>query len=375
MTQRATVVGAGIAGLTSAIALAESGYEAVVLDRAAGPSDAPLGLAITGNGLEALAAIGLRDEVERAGVTTRMGSILTDAGTTLMAKTQTGAGYIVGIREGTLLRILAERADDLGVETRRETLVRSDADLPETDLVVGADGLRSTVRRWIKPRVQPDYSGAACWFGISDALESTPEFVTSWVGRGTEAGILPLDNGAFWYISAIDRQRGPSTAGDDAAAAEAAQLGALFEAPLSAHISATTSGTVTRQPLFYLPTGLPRFTSTRTGMPTLLVGDAAHAMVPSLVQGANQTFEDAAVLRILLRDEPDTETLFARFNEERVQRAQRMQVRSWRAIRWMQATHPVTGAIRNAVLKLTPTMAAEILTDWHGRWVSPDAPR
>lgn len=373
MTKSATVVGAGVAGLSSAIALVEAGYEVAVVDRTEPPST-QIGLAITGNGLEALAVIGMRAEVERAGAGTRMGRILTDAGTALMQQTETEAGDIVGIHAETLLRILAERAEGLGVDIRRDTLVRSDADLPESDLVIGADGLRSTVRKWIEPRVRPDYSGATCWYGVTEASGSATSNVTSWVGRSTEAGILPIDDDrVYWYISSIARQRGASKPGDTEVADEAAELAARFDGPLAEYVASTDA--ITRQPLFYLPTGLPRFAADAAGVPILLVGDAAHAMVPSLVQGANQSFEDAATLRILLDDDPDIETLLAGYNVERVRRAQDMQRKSLRAMHWMQANNPVTGAIRNAVLKLTPTVLAEVAVGWHGRWWSPNAPR
>lgn len=377
MTKRATVVGAGLAGLTSAIALAESDYTVTVLEREHAQAS-QLGLAITGNGLEALAAIGMREAVEKAGVSTRVGGILTQTGTPLMGRTETDAGEVVAIHASTVLGILTERAEELGVEIRNNTYVRSLDDLPEADLVIGADGLRSDVRSWIAPKVRPDYSGATSWFGVTSRQDNTPAEVMTWVARGTEVGMVPLDDDrAYWYISKIERQRSGSKAGDTAPLEEAAAIAADFHGPLAEHVA--TTDVAVRTPLFYLPTGLKSFTSTDTGTPVVLVGDAAHATVPSLVQGANQAFEDAATLRILLEnaesEDESIETVLGAYDRARVERAQSIQRKSLSALRWMQANNRVTGVMRNTTLKLTPVLLAEVVTDWYGRWFSPNARR
>ena len=371
MSQTATVVGSGIAGLASAIALAESGWKVAILERREAPASWPVGIVITQNGMQALAALGLERAVARAGLQTRMGAVLSEAGTQLLAPTTTGAGALTTIHYDTLRELLAERAEKLGVTTTYDTLIRSDADLPASDLVIGADGIRSVVRGWLKPRVKPDYSGSTCWHGVVARDASTPTQLTTWVGRGVEAGIVPIDGDcAYWYISKTARLGG---AGD--AAEQAAEESAAIEGPVTEHVLATDPGDVRRHDLWYLPTALPRFTSVRTGTPTMLVGDAAHAMVPSLVQGANQAFEDAATLRVLLEMDLETDALFARFNEERVERTQKLQQRSLDAMRVMQSNNPITGAARNFALKAVPTLLAELALDWHGRWWNPSRRR
>lgn len=368
MTQTAIVVGSGLSGLAAAVALAESDWDVTVLERSSEPGTTPLGLALTRNGIQALAELGVSEEVERAGTRTRMGEVRSSSDAELLAEGSTDAGDVVAIHHDTLRGIIADRAADLGVTVEHGRNVRSDADLPSADLVIGADGIRSVVRGWIKPRVRPDYSGSTCWHGIAARGDSTPSSLVSWVAQGLEAGIMPIDDDrAYWYIAKVARMGG----GGDEPAGEAVLESAAVEGPLSGHVLATDPDQVRRTDLWHLPTGLPRFTSVRTGVPTMLVGDAAHAMVPALAQGANQAFEDAATLKALLEQELSTDELFERYNEERVGRAQRMQQRSLDMMRLLQADGPVCGPARNLALKTVPTLAVEVLMDWHSSWWDP----
>lgn len=146
MTQTAIVVGSSLAGLASAVALAEAGWKVTVLEQGDEPVSRPLGIVLTRNGRQALAALGLAGDVERAGVATVMGEIRSDAGLPLLQEPSAESGGAVAIHHDTLRRLLAERADDLGATVEYGTDVQQPDDLPQADLVIGADGIRSTVR-------------------------------------------------------------------------------------------------------------------------------------------------------------------------------------------------------------------------------------
>ena len=368
MTQTAIVVGSSLAGLASAVALAEAGWKVTVLEQGDEPVSRPVGIVLTRNGRQALAALGLAGDVERAGVATVMGEIRSDAGLPLLQEPSAESGGAVAIHHDTLRRLLAERADDLGATVEYGTDAQQPDDLPQADLVIGADGIRSTVRGWLAPRVKPDYSGSTCWFGVCARDATTPETLISWVGRGLEAGIMPLDDDrAYWYIAKLARL---GAAGDDPAG-EAAEVSAAIDGPVTEHVLATDPANLRREDLWYLPTSLRRFAFVDDGTPTVLVGDAAHASVPSLGQGANQAFEDAATLFALLETDLDVAELCDRFNQERVGRAQQMQQRSLDMMRFLQSGTGVGGAVRNLALKSTPTLAAEIAMDWHASWWDP----
>ncbi|MGO1392102.1 FAD-dependent oxidoreductase [Agrococcus casei] len=371
MSKSATVVGAGIAGLAAAIALAECDYRVTVIERGKKPdpeSPGGAGVGISSNGLDALAELGMKGEVQRAGVRTRIGSIYTDAGLQLSRPTTTGAGRFVGIHRQTLLQLLTDRAEDLGATIEYEKVIRSDADLPEADLLIGADGIRSTVRKWSFPKVRPDYSGATCWRGVVEADELTPDQLEVWVGRGTEAGIVPIDGGrAYWYIS-VKAPMGDKS--DDEATLAAETIGP-FDSPIYEHVLATEPASVMRDDIHYLPTGLKRFTSTRTGTPTILVGDAAHAAMPNAGQGVSQAFEDAATLKILLARHRNIDNMLAAYDEHRVERSQKIQQQSFDLFNLMQANNSISSAVRNGVLKTVPTLVQELVVDWNMRWPNP----
>lgn len=369
MSRSATVVGAGIAGLAAAIALAENQWKVTVLERSKAPGKVVgAGVVIAANGLDALAELGLKGEVQRTGKTTRVGSVMTDAGLRLTKPTTTGAGRVVAIHRAKLVQLLADRAEDLGVSVEYGKDVRSDADLPDSDLVIGADGIRSNVRQWSFPKVRPDYSGATCWRGVVEADDLTPRSLDVWVGKGLEAGITPIDGGrAYWYISA----KAPmGRKAENEAAAAALAIGHV-DSPIYEHVLATDPEAVTRDDIYYLPTGLKRFTSTRTGHHTVLVGDAAHAALPNAGQGASQAFEDAATLKILLDRHTDLDDLLRAYDEHRVKRAQKVQQLSHDMYGLMQASNPVTSAARNGLLKSVPTLVQELVADWHMRWPNP----
>jgi 2-polyprenyl-6-methoxyphenol hydroxylase-like FAD-dependent oxidoreductase len=317
----ALVVGAGVGGLTAAVALARAGVDVEVVERAAAPDRILVGggLHLWPNGMRALAHLGLAERVQAVGQTIERldwyapeHGILASADLAATAR-KVGAPS-VGIRRADLLRVLLESVGSVrfGVEVH---------ELPrEADVVVGADGLHSTVRRALVGEDALRAPGVLVCQGEASLPASS--LVEVWA-PGLRFGSYPVRGGLNWiaFVRAADASE---LAPDPHAFLLRRTTG--WTAPAHDVIAATPPAGVTcaevvaREPL-------ERWTDGRV----VLLGDAAHAMTPFTGQGACQAIEDAVVLAESLRGEPDVPAALRRYEARRLPRAHDLWQRSWAA--------------------------------------------
>ncbi|MFJ6581035.1 FAD-dependent monooxygenase [Streptomyces sp. NPDC091368] len=310
---RVVVVGAGIGGLAAAVALHRRGWHVTVLERAADLTPVGAGIALAPNAQRALDVIGLGDRVRDLSAWQGDGGIRTPGGRWL-ARTDARAaadrfgGPLVLLHRATLVGLLTEALPEGAVRTGvRATLVEpGDDHRParvtlggadtasggerEAELVLGCDGIHSATRRTLFPgHPGHRYSGSTSWRVVVPAPARPFAPHETW-GAGRLWGSQPLKDGRVYaYAMAV------APAGAHAPDDERAELLRLFgdwHHPVPEILAGVTPDRILWHDVHHLPDPLPAFHRGRVA----LLGDAAHAMMPSLGQGGNQAIEDAVVL-------------------------------------------------------------------------------
>jgi 2-polyprenyl-6-methoxyphenol hydroxylase-like FAD-dependent oxidoreductase len=310
------------------------------VEQAASPRELGFALALAPNALAALDELGLRQLVVSRGVEVKSFEVRRPDGRAIKRVVLRGAAMqsIVLLRSalhGTLLEAVGSDALLLGrrvsglTTPREDTGVRSvfllqggcrksqDA-IPESSaVVIGADGVGSTIRRALHPdEAPPQASGYHALRGVSevtgDALGDTDFAV--YLGDGIEIGLAKASRTAvYWYVSLVDE-----FAATDADAILDRCTRGLDERAL-AIMRAAPPDSIRHDPLFTREP-LPRW----GGENVTLLGDAAHPVLPHTAQGAALALEDAVALGLALRHAGDPVAALRRYEEVRAARTRRV---------------------------------------------------
>jgi 2-polyprenyl-6-methoxyphenol hydroxylase-like FAD-dependent oxidoreductase len=329
MSQQILVVGAGIAGLATAVALQRLGHPVTVVEEKADTS-AGAGISIWPNALAALDAFGLGDAVRASGGRVTAGAVRWHDGAWLRRPSADRMVRALGeplvvTRRADLTRILADAlapgtvqrgvaARDITTTTAGEVRVTlSDGSVHEAAAVIGADGVGSMVARHLNGPLLHRYAGYTAWRGIA-AHRLEPELAGQTLGAGTEVGHVPLGpDHTYWFATERTAEGGAMPQG------ELDYLRRKYRdwaEPIPSLLAATGAGDVLRNDLY----DRDQVRVWSRG-PVTLVGDAAHPMRPHLGQGGCQGLEDAAVLARFVAQVDDLSTAFARFARFRRPRA------------------------------------------------------
>ena len=360
---KAVVVGGGIGGLSAALALGRAGWDVTVLERAPEFREVGAGITLMANALTALDALGVGAEIRAQGsVDAQGGTRLPDGrwlaridADRLEAALGTAA---IGIHRATLHGILRaalpESALIAGAPVTDVTAsgsVVSARGKYEADLVVGADGIDSLVRRRLWPDAEaPVYCGTTAWRGVTDEPWTGDRTVAITWGRGSEFGIVPMGDGRVYWYGAVNAPEGRRVEDDRA---EVLRHFGQWHEPVPALVAAT--GTLLHHDLRHLATPLGTYVRGSVA----LLGDAAHAMTPHLGQGGAQAIEDAVVLGDACAAGRPLPEALADYDARRRPRSQEIAAASYRIGRFgQQLANPVLVAARNAAIRVTPSSVA-----------------
>lgn len=346
---RVLIIGAGIAGTATGVALAKAGIDAQICE-AYGQDSEGVGawLTLASNGIDAAATLGLGEALTGSGFPTLQMRMFNHRDR-MLAQFPSGSARADGlqvhsVRRAELYAALRDAATRHAVPiTYSKRLARVDTPVSgplrvnfddgssiSADVLVGADGLRSVTRQIIDPAAPAArYGGLLNTGGFAPAgalptrYETEPGTLCFRFGRRCFLGHVTAPDGQTWWFanppSKRELTRQDLAAIDDRTWRE--DLHELFRGdatPASALIDATEhvfAGWNT----YDFPT-VP--TWHRAGM--VIVGDAAHAVSPASGQGASLALEDAVTLARALRDESDTTAALLRYELERRQRVEKI---------------------------------------------------
>ncbi|RAK66000.1 FAD-dependent monooxygenase [Hymenobacter edaphi] len=362
------IIGAGIGGLATALALRQLGHQVRVYEAAVELREIGAGVVLGANAMRALDRLGVHAAVRAAGypVTSiglldERGRVLNDVDTRAFTAP---LGYDnLAIHRADLQRLLLQQLP-AGVLHLGKALTRfeehaagvtayfADGTAASAPYLLAADGIRSGVRRQLLPAARPRYAGYTCWRGITEAaaLGLPPGRSTESWGRAGRFGVVPLANGQVYWFACVSSALAQNPAYRAWRLPELRRHFAGFHGPIPELLALTTDEQVIWGDIVDLAP-LPRFDFGRV----LLLGDAAHATTPNMGQGAGQAVEDAAMLARCLQEHPaDGAAAFRQFDERRRPRTTRIVRQSWQLGRVAQLRHPLLVGLRNAVMRRLP---------------------
>lgn len=360
------IVGGGIGGLAAAISLRRAGVDAVVFERAEELREIGAGITLWANAIKALGRLGMAEAVREAGtpwmggaLRSPDGGIIYEIPAAAMEERFESDGVVLHRAElqRTLLGALDGDAVRLGAgftgfEQGQTGVVARFADGREErcDLLVGADGLHSTVRAQLLDDGPPRYAGYTAWRGVVAWLGGETGF-ESW-GRGERFGLVDIGRGrSYWYAGKNAPEREKGSVGRKEELLE--RFGSWHE-PIPEIIGAMEETGILRHDVY------DRGPTKRWGEGRItLLGDAAHPMTPDLGQGACQAIEDAVVLARCVREEGDDDVVAALrlYEGRRKRRTTAIGRRSRLLGRVAQFENPLLCRLRDSLVKATPLRA------------------
>ena len=313
MTLRAVVVGGGIGGIATAVALGRAGIGVHVYEQARELTEVGAGVSLAPNGLRMLDRLGVGEEVARLGARHFATELrLADGRPARHEPHQFAqAGRNVGIHRADLLALLAarlpsgtvhagHRCTDLSQDADGATVGFGNGTSVTADVVIGADGIHSVLQGFVVEPAEPVFSGVVAYRGLVPAMAGYPaDTMRMWVGESKHFLVFPVRAGQLLnyvgFVSSGTAVRESWSAPGDPAALAAQFAG--WDPVIGDVIAAITGpGGSGFQWGKYDRVPLPRWSSGRL----TLLGDAAHPMLPHLGQGVNQALEDAVALAALL---------------------------------------------------------------------------
>jgi salicylate hydroxylase len=338
---KVVIAGGGIGGLSAAIALCKVGFEVEVVERASALQEVGAGLQLSPNATKGLASLGVLEAVAaissipetlemRIG---RTGQKVFSIPIAREARNRYGAPYLHAHR-ADLIDILSRVAVQAGAQIRLgarvSAYVRDDAGLRvgldtgailPCDLLVGADGVRSAVRRQMLGEEAPRFTGAVAWrmTAPADVAPDLPKSAIVWAGPGKHAVTYRIRRGTLInFVGVVETREWRSESWDQAGdPVELAKIFGDWASPIPDIIASASHCFVwalfDRDPL-------PSWSEDRV----TLLGDACHPMPPFQAQGAAMAIEDAVVLAKCLNAEGVSQASLQRYEKLRKPRTSKV---------------------------------------------------
>lgn len=352
-----TILGGGIAGLTTSIALKKIGINTVIFEASAKIAAVGAGLGVGVNAIKALRTLGLDEEIIQQGKSLNTFSIRDQKGK-VVSKTIFGENNLA-IHRANLYNVLLSKIDSQSIHLGKRVkiienlstgvrLLFEDGTVHHTNYLIVADGVNSVARQMLLSNAKPRYAGYTCWRAVidSDSIQNL-EPTETW-GKNGRFGMVPLaENKIYWFACINALQNDPKF--KKYAISDLVKHFADYHSPIPEILLRTKNEDLIHNDIVDLAP-LRQFAHGRI----VLIGDAAHATTPNMGQGACQAIEDAVVLGKSLTEESTVELAFKKFETQRLKRTKWIIETSNRIGKVAQLENPFIIRIRNLFMRLIP---------------------
>lgn len=331
---KAIIIGAGIGGLTTGIALRQAGYEVEIYERTRELRPAGAGISLWSNGIKVLNRLGLGEQIAAIGGEMNRMEYRSHTDESLseidLVPLVTKVGqrpYPVARTDLQLMLRNAFGVDKIHLgckciaveqDEEKATAIFEDGTRASGDVLIGADGIRSTVRQYVTgEEVTPRYANYVNWNGLvsaSDDLCDRDNWVI-YVGESKRASMMPVGGDRFYFFFGCPQPAGTVVPPQERRS-ELEGIFANWPQPVQLLVQTLDPMQVNRLEISEIDS-LETFVKGRVA----LLGDAAHATTPTLGQGGCQAIEDAEVLsRYLISTNIGVADALQRYEAERKER-------------------------------------------------------
>lgn len=361
MARTALVIGAGIGGLSAALALEKIGLKVKVYERTEQLQEVGAGIMLYPNAITALKKLEVYEAVAAAGSFGRHGRYITSAGKVLAKLDLESVGLgkeSIAIHRADLQAVLAEKLGHEKIHVGKpmtsyecSNVVKAkfaDGTFDEGDILIGADGLHSCVRKQMVNDGEPRYANCFAWRGVArgqfEGLPPESGFIA--FGKGLQFGGMHIGKGAFYWFGAVASKVGMQSR---TRKKDVLEVFNNWVTPIPQLVEATEEEQILTHDL----RDRNPINNWGDGAVTLL-GDAAHPMVPFMGQGGCQALEDSIALGASLREAPNMISGLRRYESLRKERTRSFVLQSRKAQGSSMTNSSVICALRDFILPRLP---------------------
>lgn len=368
---KAIIVGGGIGGLCTAIALQQSGIEATVYEAAPELKPVGAGVGLAANAIQGLQRLGVAEEVIARGkqlealvIFDECYKVISNFDTRPLSQRYGVNNFVIHradlhevLHNHLLPGSLKLNKRCAGVKELKDKVeVRfTDGTQVAADLLIAADGVNSIIRQQLLPQSKPRYAGYTCWRGVMEnpgVTINTKISAEMWAPQG-RVGMAPLKNNTIYWYACVNAK-----ANDMAMQQKTPQELADHFADVYDPVSTVLAATKPEQMIWNDILDLQPLKQFAFGN-IVLLGDAAHATTPNMGQGACQAIEDAVVLGQCLQEQSSIKAALTNYEKRRLTRTAKV-IRMSRLLGAVsQWENPLMIRLRNNMFKITPDFIAQ----------------
>jgi 2-polyprenyl-6-methoxyphenol hydroxylase-like FAD-dependent oxidoreductase len=362
--KKAIIIGGGIGGHTLAVALHQAGIASQLFERAPQLGEVGAGLGVWANAVRVLDRLSIGARIREIGMPLERGEIVSWRGRVLSSMdiqgvaTEAGAGCYVMHRADLLEAIVSKVPPGVARAGMECVRIEQGADsvrahfqngkTAEGDILIGADGINSVVRRTLWGEEPLRYSGQTCYRGVAHVPPDDSQVIREISGPGKRCAVCPLDKHRIYWWAAINSPLGEK---DDPQKRRDYLVDQYRGWPfnISEAMAATPVNAVLRNDLVDRPP-LARWSKGRV----TLLGDSAHPTTPNLGQGACMAIEDAMVLARALASHATVDDAFGDYEQQRSERTAAVTKESWNFGMLALWKNPAAVELRELLFRSTP---------------------